>query len=133
MAFELSWKGVMKISMSLTGLCTLLIHAAEGVKIHPLYPMATQVCSLRSPCLTLFQPSWQASVPVPINILYDVPNSLEYDEDVATLSLGDKPSAFSQTRLENTSFALTPERLIAQAVTPEQFSIRLHAPEVRNI
>jgi hypothetical protein len=38
-------------------------------------------------------------------------------------------SAFAQTRLENTSFALTPDRLIAQAVTPQQVSIRLRSPE----
>ena len=36
----------------------------------------------------------------------------------------------SSSRLENTSFALSPDRLIAQAVLPEQFNIRLHEPVV---
>ena len=58
---------------------------------------------------------------------------MEFDEEPATVTGGDKPSLFAQTKLETTSFALSPERLIAQAVTPEQFSIRLHAPEVRNV
>ena len=38
-------------------------------------------------------------------------------------------SGFAQTRLENTSFALSPDHLIAQAVTPNQVSIRMHSPE----
>ena len=37
-------------------------------------------------------------------------------------------SAFAQSTLENTSFALSPDRLIAQSMSPEQMSIRLHAP-----
>ena len=37
-------------------------------------------------------------------------------------------TGFAQTKLENSSFAIRPEHLIAQADSKEQFSIRLHAP-----
>ncbi len=77
-------------------------------------------------------------MPVPIDITYDVPTALEFDEQPTTLSDMGVPTSeigtatgFTQTKLENTSFALPPERLIAQAITPEQFSIRLHPPTVR--
>ncbi len=77
------------------------------------------------------QPSWQASVPVPIDITYDVPTALEFDEESTPLIDPGAATNQSETRLENSSFALPPERLIAQAVIPEQFSIRLHPPTVR--
>lgn len=58
---------------------------------------------------------------------------MQFEEEQVSAMGNEKPSTtgFSQTRLENTSFAITPERLILQAVTPEQIAIRLHAPQVR--
>ena len=74
----------------------------------------------------------EASVPVPIHITYDVPNTGQWEEDPTWISdvMDSKITTFAKSRLENTSFALSPDRMIAQAITPEQFSIRLHAPSV---
>ena len=110
---------------------SFFIHQVRSVKVHPMYPLATQVCcEFFARVICNFQPSWQASVPVPIDITYDVPTAIEFDEQPVTLAEMGVKTGFAQTKLENTSFALPPERLIAQAITPEQFSIRLHPPAV---
>jgi hypothetical protein len=59
---------------------------------------------------------------------------MHFDEEQVSAMGNEKPSStgFTETHLENTSFAITPERLIVQAVTPEQVLIRLHAPQVRS-
>ena len=74
-------------------------------------------------------------MPVPIHITYDVPNRIHFEEEPASLMGNEKHTitGFAQSRLENTSFTISPDRLITQAVTPEQFSIRLHAPSVRSL
>lgn len=71
---------------------------------------------------------------MPINVNYEVPNVMHFDEEQVSAMGNEKPSftGFSEQHLENTSFAITPEHLLAQAVTPEQMAIRLHAPQVRS-
>lgn len=64
-----------------------------------------------------------------------MPTNGQYEEETLSLLGNEDPSAtgFADLRLENTSFALSPERLIVQAVMPEQFNIRLHEPSVREV
>lgn len=59
-----------------------------------------------------------------------MPNNPQFQDETASLLGNENPSFFASTRLDNTSFALSPDRLIAQAILPEQFNIRLHEPSV---
>jgi hypothetical protein len=63
-------------------------------------------------------------------MIHDVPNHGEWEEDPVTIQDMISSTKFVQTQLENTSFALSPDHLIAQSAAKEQFSIRLHAPSV---
>lgn len=91
---------------------SLMFSMAIGLRVNPVYPLAHQTV-------------WNAAVPIPVNVNFDVPHSLSVEQKLLT-SFALHPPLEDQR--EATSFALAP---IVDPPTTVKFrrEIQFHVPD----